>query len=368
MALAQETAEDLVSEVIRLPRPAPTVLAVGAFLKNTVCLTRGDRALVSRDCGKLDTAEAILAFEATADDLVRDARPAAIAHDLHPDFASTRYAENLADALGVPAAPVQHHHAHVAAVMAEHGVDGPVLGLALDGFGLGEHAEAWGGELLYVDAGGYRRLGHLWPLHQPGGDVAAREPWRMAAAALHALGRGGEIATRFADRPGANVIAAMLERGVNAPLTSSAGRLFDAACGLLGVKPVAAFEGEAPMALEALVTAPRVDPEGWRLEEGVLDMRPLLVRLIGMEPAAGAEVFHGTLAVALAEWAAWAAESTGVRRVVLCGGCFFNKVVGARVASTLTALSMDVLRPLRLDPGDRAISLGQAWATAMKMG
>ena len=189
-----------------------------------------------------------------------------------------------------------------------------MLGLALVGFGLGPGSQSWGGELLRVDPGGYDRLGHLAPLSQPGGDVAAREPWRMGAAALHALGRGDEIATRFADRRGAPVIAQMLARGLNAPPTSSAGRLFDAACGLLGVKPVASFEGEAPMALEAMVDRPAVDPEGWALADGVLDMRPLLDRLLGMEPEAGADLFHGTLAAALAAWVGWGPEGLSTRR------------------------------------------------------
>jgi hydrogenase maturation protein HypF len=358
-------AVDAAAEVFVLPRPVEPVLAVGAFLKNTVCLARGAEAFLSVDNGNLETAAAILAFEAAAGRLCAEVRPSVIAHDLHPDFPSTRYAEALAMSLGVAAVGVQHHHAHVAAVMAEHGLAEPVLGLALDGFGLGPDHEAWGGELLCVDPAGYRRLGHLAPLRQPGGDVAARQPWRMGAAALHALGRGDEIASRFADRPGAAVIARMLARGVNAPPTSSAGRLFDAACGLLGVKPVATFEGEAPMALEALVRRPTVDPGGWTLSDGVLDMRPLLERLTALDPEAGADLFHGTLAAALADWIAWAVATTGHRTVALCGGCFFNAVLSAELAVLLAGQGVRTIRGRRLDPGDRAISLGQAWAVGM---
>jgi hydrogenase maturation protein HypF len=356
-----------IGAVIPLPRPVPAVLAVGAFLKNTLCLADADRALVSVDVGNLETVEAVRAFEATAEHLLaRAARaPSVVAHDLHPDFHSSRHALALAARLGAEALAVQHHHAHVAAVMAEHGIDRPVLGLALDGFGLGPGSQSWGGELLRVDRDGYDRLGHLALLPQPGGDRAAREPWRMAAAALFVLGRGAEIGARFARHPGAEVVAQMLERGVNCPPTSSCGRLFDAACGLLGVIPVARFEGEAPMALEALVDRPRVDPAGWRIVDGVLDPAPLLERLIGRPAAEGAAVFHGTLAAALADWAARAAEATGIRRLVLGGGCFLNKVLTEALIADLDQWRIEVLRPVRLGPGDQAISLGQAWAAAM---
>ena len=363
-------AANAVAQTVRLAHPVPTVLAVGAFLKSTLCLTRGDEALLSADIGNLDNAESVIAFEQAATALLdmADGAPVAVAHDLHPDFYSTRYAEALAAERSIPAISVQHHHAHVAAVMAEHGTDEAVLGLALDGFGLGDDDASWGGELLQVDAAGYRRLGHLAPLLQPGADKAAREPWRMGAAALHALGRGDEIAARFKDRPGAAIISQMLERGVNAPPTSSCGRLFDAACGLLGVRPIAAFEGEAPMELERLAARPCTDPNGWRLEDGVLDTRPLLARLLDLEPAAGAGVFHGTLAAALAAWVRWAASQTGICRVALCGGCFFNKVLSTTLTEALEADGIETLRPLHLDPGDRAVSLGQAWAAAMALG
>jgi hydrogenase maturation protein HypF len=350
-----------------LPRPLPPVLAVGAFLKNTVSGIAGSAALVSDEVGNLDTAAAVRRFEAAAEAMLTllPGQPIAVAHDLHPDFASTRLADRLADRLGCPTAPVQHHYAHIAAVMAEHLTEEPVLGLALDGFGLGDDGGAWGGELLLADAHGYRRLGHLAPLAQPGGDRAAREPWRMAAAALHALGRGDEIAWRFADRRGAAMLARMLAQDLASPKTTSCGRLFDAACGLLGVKPVAAFEGEAPMALEAMVSEPEADPAGWRIEDGVLDLLPLLDRLPGMPAARGAELFHGTLAAALAAWVAAAAEATGVDRVALAGGCFLNKILSRDLVSRLQPLRLDVLQPRALRPGDTAVSLGQAYATAL---
>lgn len=363
--------ESHVAHVISLPRAAPPVLAVGAFLKNTLCLAEGAAARVSHDVGNLDTPAAVLAFEDVAERFLSGLRDGAVAvaHDLHPDFYSTRYAETIAQHLGIDAVPVQHHHAHVAAVMAEHGRDGATLGLALDGFGLGADDTSWGGELLVVEAGGYRRLGHLAPLAQPGGDRAAREPWRMAAAALHAMGRSKEIPARFQDFKGAGMVAQMLEKGVRAPMTSSAGRLFDAACGLLGVVPIARFEGEAPMELERLAgisaSGPEIDPGGWRLRDGVLDMVPLLAHIADLDAERGAARFHGTFAAALAHWVAWAVEATGVRQVALCGGCFFNKILATLLCSALERRKIEPLRPISLGPGDTAISLGQAWVAAM---
>jgi hydrogenase maturation protein HypF len=365
--LAKQSVDDVIGVVVDLHRSVPPVLAVGAFLKNTLCLANDRTALVSRDVGNLETVGAVRDFESYAERLLTIVGnlPVAVAHDLHPDFHSTRWAEAFSARMGVEAVPVQHHHAHVAAVMAEHGTEEPMLGLALDGFGLGPDNEAWGGELLCVDAAGYRRLGHLALLAQPGGDKAAREPWRMGAAALFALGRGDEITTRYADMRGAEVIARMLRQNVNCPPTSSCGRLFDAACGLLGIKPFAAFEGEAPMELERLATDPEIDPAGWRLRNGVLDLSPLLESLTGMSPEQGANLFHGTLAAAMAEWVSKAAQATGIRRVALCGGCFLNSVLTSLLIAALQRGGLTVLQPIRLKPGDSAVSLGQAWAAAM---
>ena len=239
---------------IRLSRGGPAVLALGGWFKNTVCLTRGEEAFVSQHVGDLDNAATCAFLDETVTHLERilDVQPELIAHDLHPDFHSSRLAAELAARRGVPALAVQHHHAHIAAVLAEHGHDAPALGLALDGVGLGSNGQAWGGELLCIDGVRCQRLGHLRELHLPGGDRAAREPWRMAAAALHALGKGGDITRRFAHQPAAPTVATMLERDLHCPPTSSMGRWFDAAAGLLGVREVMAFEGQAAMLLEGL--------------------------------------------------------------------------------------------------------------------
>ncbi|NTU77758.1 MAG: hydrogenase maturation protein HypF [Alphaproteobacteria bacterium] len=263
-------AANLVATKVPLPRRLPSVLGVGAFLKNTLCLIQESEAWISHDNGSLDHIVALENYERAAADLLKMAKekPVVLAHDLHPDFHSTRFVLNSI----LPTRGIQHHHAHIAAIMAEHGVETPTLGLALDGFGLGLRNESWGGELLLVDCHGFQRLGHLELLLQPGGDVAARQPWRMGAAALWALGRGNEITLRYKDFPQAAKLVSIMERGINCPTTSSAGRLFDAACGLLGVKLMTDFEGEAPTALEAMVQQVKVDPVGWKLEE--IDLMP----------------------------------------------------------------------------------------------
>jgi len=210
----------------------------------------------------------------------------------------------------------------------------------------------------------------LRELALPGGDRAAREPWRTAAAVLHALGRGDEIPRRF-DRPAASTVRRMLERGVNCPLTSSAGRWFDAAAGLLGVRAVSAFEGQAAMLLEGLADRHgAVAPldAGWRIDDGVLDLLPLAARLAGLDdPAYGAALFHSTLAAALADWTVAAARREGIATVALGGGCFMNRVLAADLRERLAGAGLRVLEARQAPPNDGGLALGQA-AVAMAGG
>ncbi|MEI2387763.1 carbamoyltransferase HypF [Breoghania sp. JC706] len=362
--------DDLIHLVLDLPRSLPPVIGLGAFLKDTITVIDGNKAYVTRDIGHTDTPGAIEAMQETAWALISQLEvvPAAVAHDLHPDFPTTRFAAVLAEDLCAERIPVQHHHAHVAAVAAENGHEAPVLGLSFDGFGLGPCNEAWGGELLFVDGGHYFRAGHLCPLLQPGGDVAAREVWRMGAAALHAIGRGDEIARRWPHLAGASKLSLVMEKGLNCPQTTSMGRLFDAAAGLLGVCDVAEREGQAPIALEALVSEPKELPTGWRISgEGELDLRPLLTALADVtDPQEGANIFHGTLAAAIAEWVVVTMHRlpAPVTGIVYSGGCFFNKVLTRDLSYRLGAQGVQILKSDRLGPGDPAISLGQAYAAA----
>ena len=348
---------------IALAHEVPPVLAVGAHLKATICITRGREAFVSQHIGDLENRATFGFLQETAAHLlsILDVEPVAVAHDLHPDFLSTRFAHET----GLRPFAIQHHHAHVAAVAAEHGIEGPILGLALDGFGLGtDRQSSWGGELLLCNGHDFERLGHLAPLAQPGGDKAAREPWRMAAAALHANGLGHEITQRFGDRPDVHLIERMLQTGLHAPPTSSCGRLFDAACGLLGVRAMATFEGEAPMALEGLCTRPTVLRDGWRIEDGILDMGPLLVAIRNLPPTEGADLFHGTLAAALADWVAPELDRIGATRLAMSGGCAMNRVLVEELDRMTAERGVSLLLPRQAPANDGGLSLGQAWIAA----
>lgn len=351
---------------VRLARPVPAVVALGGFLKTTICVTRGEDAVLSPHIGDLDTAAARRFHDEARGHLqaLVDVVPEAVAHDLHPDFHSTRTAK----ALDLPAFAVQHHHAHLAAVAAEHGHTGPLVGLALDGVGFGPDGTIWGGELMEIDGPAYRRLSRLTPLPQPGGDRAAREPWRMAAAALHLLGRGEEIAPRFKGQPLAASLDAVIARRINTPDTSSLGRMFDAAAALLGVATHNAYEAEAAMRLEALVRRPR-DAGAYRITPlGELDLGPLFERLLTAESAAhGAELFHGTLIAALARWLAEGAHAMGRRTVALGGGCLVNRVLREGLIQALEARGFTVLTPRAVPAGDGGLALGQAWVAALRI-
>ncbi|MDE2389876.1 MAG: carbamoyltransferase HypF, partial [Betaproteobacteria bacterium] len=270
---------------ISLAISGPSVLACGAWLKNTVCLTQGNRAYVSPLIGDLATAEARHRFDETVQRMCRDysIQPAIVTHDLHPDFYSTQFAQAYAGQQQIPLLAVQHHHAHIAAVCAEHQLTGPVLGLALDGVGLGTDNTPWGGELLLADGARFERLGHLTPLALPGGDRAAQEPWRMAAAALTRLGRGAEITQRFPDQAAAATVAAMLASNVNCPQTSSMGRLFDAAAGLLGLCAIQSHEAQAAVQLQQLAEhygETEAMADGYRIDaNNNLDFSPLLAMM-----------------------------------------------------------------------------------------
>lgn len=366
---------------------APAVLGLGAWLKNVACLLADGEPTMSATHGDLGDPEACDALAESAEALLRAARPAvsAIAHDLHPDFFSTRLAHRLADRLDVPAIGVQHHHAHIAAVIAEHRIDRPVIGLALDGFGLGTDGQAWGGELLWVDDHRWRRLGHLWPLGLPGGDAAAREPWRMAASVLHALGRGAEIESRFADAipsGAARTMRALLDSGLNCPSTTSAGRWFDAVAGALGLCPRPSHEAEAAITLETRArralgeggVAPNPDP-ATRItfdERQRLDPRAWVAALFdqaGDEQSIdrAALGFHHALADALASWATAAADRLGVDTLCLGGGCFLNRVLTDRLSEALAGRGLRVRRPERYACGDAGLALGQAWAVSRRL-
>lgn len=386
------------AHTVRLPGPAPQrVLACGAYLKNRACLIDGDQVHWSALHGDLGDPESRHALAQSVDALLAQARGPlhAVAHDLHPDFYSTQLASTLAQRLGVPAVGVQHHHAHIAVVLAEHGITAPVIGLALDGMGMGTDGTAWGGELLWVggtaqstksektetiektvEVAHWKRLDHLTPLAMPGGDMAAREPWRMAAAVLFALGRGAEIEARFSPLVGlaAKTVHAMLQRGVNCPRTSSTGRWFDAAAGALGISVRQSHEAEAAMALEQLAGDWLAQSPAFTFPWTSLDLHPVVADLFALQGqgaaalARGAAQFHLALAGGLAHRAVVAATQHGIHQVVLGGGCLANRVLGQALCAALQRAGVQVLQPQNAGCGDEGLALGQAWVAACSAG
>jgi hydrogenase maturation protein HypF len=369
------------------------VLACGAFLKNAACLLDTGaplKPLWSAQHGDLADPAACEALEQSVRTLLAQASHPidALAHDLHPDFFSTHLAQRLALELGISAIAVQHHHAHIAAVLAEHGAQRdmksdtarPVIGIALDGVGLGTDGVAWGGEVLLVEGARCERVGHLSPLTLPGGDVAAREPWRMAAAALHACGMAEQIVPRFAPTVGeqaARTIHTMLQRGLNCPQTTAAGRWFDAVAGLLGLSVRQEFEAQAAMALEQAAArylqshTLEVRASDWAVTpDGQIDVRPLLIQAHWHDPNMVDETaarFHLTLADALSAHAIAQAHIHQVRDVALGGGCFLNRILTKRIVSQLESAGLYVLQTKRKSCGDAGLALGQAWVAERSM-
>ncbi len=377
---------------IDLPLPAETpILAVGPHLKNTFTLAHGRRAFVSQHIGDLDTLEALQHFE---DTLARYRRlfgidPRIVVHDLHPGYLSTRVATELAERLQAEAWGVQHHHAHIVAVAAEAGRTDQVVGLAFDGLGYGEDGSIWGAEAMVSDPWNYRRRGRLADAPMPGGDLASRSPWR-AALGYAALDDGdrGWVDGCLEGIDAREVVAArwQIDSGTNAPLTSSMGRLFDAAAAILGVRQASSFEGQAAMELEALAGTWRGDrsadgrgspdlpfpvradgEDGW-----VMDPVPLLralarERISGTSRAALAAAFHEAVAVASAGLARRVAEAEGLDTVALGGGVFQNSRLRSRVREQLESVGLGVLIPRQLSPNDGCVSYGQAVVAAARL-
>jgi hydrogenase maturation protein HypF len=371
--------------------PLPVILAVGAHLKNTVALSVQRRIFISQHIGDLETPESLEAFRRVIRDFLRlyEARPVAIAHDLHPDYLSTRWAreepggpeEEVEDLRGIPRLGVQHHHAHLAACLAENSAAGTALGVTWDGTGYGEDGTIWGGEFLLGSSAGFKRVAHLFPFRLPGGDAAVREPRRSALALLWetegeaGLERGDLPPVRAFTMAERRLLARMLAGGINSPVTTSAGRLFDGVAALLGLRQESAFEGQAAMALEH--AAAREVPEasypmallaGASGSPRILDWRETVREILrdrqkGTEAGLIAAKFHNTLVEAMVK----VAEAVGVERVALSGGCFQNRRLAEGAARRLEEAGFQVLLHRQVPPNDGSISLGQVVVAAARL-
>ncbi len=364
---------------VMLDRPAPDLLAVGAHLKSTVALSRGNAIFISQHLGDLETPEAFEAFrhESRRIQELFAGGPVAVVSDLHPDYLSSRYARSRPE----PVITVQHHVAHVAACMAENGITGPALGVAWDGTGLGTDRTIWGGEWFAAGDDGYRRVAHLRTFPLPGGDHAAREPRRSAFGLLHEIcGAAMDTMTDLAPvqcwKPAERAaLMQMIGRGVNTPRTSSAGRLFDAVSAIIGLRLITTFEGQTAMELEWKAEGIAGPPYPFLCrrpaQDGqpvVVDWEPMIMAIIadirrGAPAAAMAQRAHGTFASMIVEVAALC----GRERVVLSGGCFQNRIL---TEATITRLRERGLQPYwhqRIPPNDGGIAVGQIVVAAAEM-
>lgn len=352
------------------------VLAVGPELKNTVCLLKENRAFLSPHIGDLENLEANAFFQETVRTLqeVLECAPRVVAHDLHPGYFSTQFARDLPEVTPVG---VQHHHAHLAAVCAEHGLAGPVIGLIMDGTGYGNDGTIWGGEVLVGDPAGFTRFAHLQTAPLPGGDAAVRAPWRMAVSRLRQA-FGDDVARWpalpwLAERPVAPVLE-ILAKGLNSPATSSCGRLFDAVAALTGGWLEVSYEAQAAVELMALTTVDevaRAEPFA-RCQLTAAGPSPLVLPVedllrgaaqavaAGAPPAEISARFHRTLLDLLAAAAQAAHRATGLTDVVLAGGVFQNEILLQGMLQSLAAVGLRPWRPVRCPANDGAVALGQA--------
>ena len=361
---------------------APPILALGSDLKSAACLSHGRKALLTHHLGDLDTPAVEDEFARALADMadVFSHKPEAVAVDLHPGYRATQFGTALAAERGLPLLAIAHHHAHIAATLAENGwlrSAGPVVGLALDGLGLGDDGALWGAEVLVCDYRESRRMARLAPIALAGGDVASREPWRVLLAHLDAaVGEDGFPADLLDGKPLATV-RTMIAKGLNAPPASSAGRLFDAMAALLSLAPGRlSFEGEAAMALEAcagdIAAAPY--PMAVREADGLMELDPaplwraaLADRAAGVPAPAMAARFHAGVAAAFADLAAWVAEGQGLSAVALSGGVFQNARLLDDVVARLSAHGLTVLLPAEVPANDGGLAFGQAAIAAARL-
>lgn len=359
---------------VHLDHSLPPILAVGAHLKNVVAVASGSDVFLSQHIGDLETSQAFDAFRRVGDDLLRlyELKPRAVACDAHPDYLSTRHAGKT----GLPVVHVQHHYAHVLSCMTENAIGTPALGVSWDGTGYGLDHTVWGGEFLRVTGSGFDRVAHLRTFRLPGGELAVKEPRRSALGLLYEMLGDGVMARddlpalQSFGRRERTVLGTALRNGINAPLTSSAGRLFDVVAALLGLRSVARFEGQAAMELEWAthgITTDESYPFHVAAKDGTIaiDWEPMIRSLMADRTAEApidllAARFHNTLT----EMIVAVAARTGERDVVLSGGCFQNRYLTERTVRRLTESGFSAHWHQRIPPNDGGIALGQIVAAA----
>jgi hydrogenase maturation protein HypF len=357
---------------VRMKEPLPSVLAVGAHLKNTVALNVGRDVFISQHIGDLETTSALAAFHRTVADLPKlyDTQPEVVACDLHPDYISSKYAIGTHRTVE----RVQHHWAHVLACMAENELDPPVLGVSWDGTGYGTDGTIWGGEFLVPDQDSFQRVAYFRQFRLPGGEMAVKEPRRTALAILFEIwGQDGLEDEGLApvsqfSKTERGLIRQMLAKGISAPVTSSAGRLFDAVASLLGIRQVVTFEGQAAIELESVIGSEVAEAYPFGLSNAVpqiIDWAPMISEILidlrrGISPGVISAKFHNTLADIVVE----VARQVVTPKIVLTGGCFQNRYLLEQAVQRLSQAGFKPYWPQRVPPNDGGIALGQIAAAA----
>jgi hydrogenase maturation protein HypF len=374
-------ARGFVPLAVELPFESPPLLAAGGHLKNVFALARGKFAYQSQHLGDLENIAALDFFRESLAHLSRtfEIEPEAVVHDLHPGYLSTQWAKQWAEERRLPLIAVQHHHAHIAACMAEHSLAGPVIGLSLDGTGYGTDGRVWGGEVLICTLVGFERFAHLDYVPMPGSEAAIHEPWRMAFAHLHAAGLDVEspemLDALHATAREARILTRMVDRKLNAPLTSSCGRLFDAVAAVVLDRRAVDYEAQAAIELEGIAIDEPGDVPGYEMDllrgdqtaraparlvaaqlwrEIISDLRA------GVAKSRIAARFHAGVAQGFQHAAVLARETTGIRQVALSGGCLHNRRLTRLLHSKLEQQGFEVFQHVRVSPGDGGLSYGQA--------
>ncbi|HSO13511.1 MAG TPA: carbamoyltransferase HypF, partial [Anaerolineales bacterium] len=362
---------------VKMPFDVPQLLATGSELKNTFCITNGKYAFLSHHIGDMENYETLQSFEQGVEHFERlfRVKPEAIAYDLHPNYLATRYALERAEREGLPTVAVQHHHAHVAAGMAEHGLNEPVIGVSFDGTGYGEDGAIWGGEFLIADYRSYQRAAHLEYFPLPGGDAAIKRPARTALALLWSLGLDWDENLAPIKEFCAEDQVAMrvqLEKKINTPMTSSMGRLFDAAAALAGVRQKVNYEGQAAIEFEALVDEAETGTYPFGLNQDQVQARGVVEALIkdvmaGVPTPKISARFHNGLAESVRETVKKISGDTGIRSVVLSGGVWQNITLLRRTLSLLQSDGFVVYIHREVPTNDGGLSLGQAAIAAVRL-
>ena len=363
---------------VPLPFDAPPLLAVGGHLKNVFALARGGFVYQSQHLGDLENLTGLEFFKESLNHMMRtfEIEPQAVVHDMHPGYLSTEWAKGWARERGLPLIAVQHHHAHIAGCMAEHGLTGEAIGLALDGTGYGTDGKIWGGEVLIARMGSFERFAHLEYVPMPGGEKAIREPWRMAFAAMWSAGLDVEVAARLsgADQQEARVLERMMERGVNAPPTSSLGRLIDAVAAVVLKRRVVDYEAQAAIELEGIAVDEPYDEPGHAMafaDDDGTARKPVRISAAplwrGFVEDLDARVskskiaarFHAGVASGFVQASVLARAATGLSKVALSGGCMHNHRLARLLRVKLEAEGFEVFQHVNVSPGDGGLSYGQ---------